>query len=171
MNAIIGMLQLAQRTSLTPQQEDYLDKAGFSALSLLRIINDILDFSKIEAGKLDMEVIPFSLDEVLESLATMISVKTQEKDLELLFSRASDVPVNLLGDPLRLGQILINLSNNAVKFTERGEILLRISLVNQKADRATIKFSVEDTGIGMSQEQMGKSVSYTHLTLPTICSV
>jgi PAS domain S-box-containing protein len=156
MNAIIGLSDLALRTSLTPKQQDYLNKVHSSANSLLGIINDILDFSKIEAGKLDMEVIPFSLDEVLESLATMISVKTQEKDLELLFSRASDVPVNLLGDPLRLGQILINLSNNAVKFTERGEILLRISLVNQKADRATIEFSVEDTGIGMSQEQMGK---------------
>ncbi|MGK0299129.1 MAG: two-component system sensor histidine kinase/response regulator, partial [Gammaproteobacteria bacterium] len=156
MNAIIGLSDLALRTSLTPKQQDYLNKVHSSANSLLGIINDILDFSKIEAGKLDMEVIPFSLDEVLESLATMISVKTQEKSLELLFSRGSDVPVNLLGDPLRLGQILINLSNNAVKFTEQGEILLRINLVHQKDGRATIRFSVEDTGIGMSKEQMGK---------------
>jgi PAS domain S-box-containing protein len=156
MNAIIGLSDLALRTELSPKQRDYLSKVHSSANALLGIINDILDFSKIEAGKLDMESVPFSVDSVLENLATVISVKTQEKGLELLFSRAPDVTPYLVGDPLRLGQILINLANNAVKFSNEGEILLSISLVEEQHGKARLKFSVQDTGIGMTEEQMGK---------------
>ena len=156
MNAIIGLSDLALRTELTPKQKDYLSKVHTSANSLLGIINDILDFSKIEAGKMDIESVPFSLDAVLENLATVVSVKTQEKGLELLFSRDPDVPADLIGDPLRLGQILVNLANNAVKFTQEGEILVYISLVEELDEKARLRFSVHDTGIGMSEEQLGR---------------
>lgn len=156
MNAIIGLSDLALRTELTPKQQDYLNKVHSSGVSLLGIINDILDFSKIEAGKMDIESVSFSLDEVLENLATVVSVKTQEKGLELLFSREPEVPAGLIGDPLRLGQILVNLSNNAVKFTHEGEILVSIILVGMEGDRVRLKFSVRDTGIGMSEEQVGR---------------
>jgi CheY-like chemotaxis protein len=156
MNAIIGLSDLALGTKLSPKQRDYLNKIHSSAYALLGIINDILDFSKIEAGKLDLESVPFSVDSVLENLATVISVKTQEKGLELLFSRAPDVPPHLVGDPLRLGQVLVNLANNAVKFTDEGEILLSIRLVEEKQGKVMLKFSVRDTGIGMTEKQMGK---------------
>ena len=156
MNAIIGLSNLALNTELTPKQQDYLNKVHLSANDLLGIINDILDFSKIEAGKLDIEAVPFSLDSVLENLATVVSIKTQEKELELLFSRKPEVPANLIGDPLRLGQILVNLSNNAVRFTEEGEILISISLINQQANNVRISFAVHDTGIGITEEQQAK---------------
>ncbi|TNF99646.1 MAG: response regulator, partial [Gammaproteobacteria bacterium] len=156
MNAIIGLTDLALRTKLTPKQQDYLSKVHTSAISLLGIINDILDFSKIEAGKMDIESVPFFLDAVLENLATVVSVKTQEKGLELLFSRAPDVPADLIGDPLRLGQVLVNLCNNAVKFTHEGEILVYISLLDKEEGKARLKFSIHDTGIGMTEEQVGK---------------
>ena len=157
MNAIIGLTDLCLRTELKPKQEDYLHKVHASSTALLGIINDILDFSKIEAGKLDMEAIPFELDEVLDHLATVVSVKTQEKGLELLFSRAHDVPAELLGDPLRLGQVLTNLANNAVKFTDPGgEIMVTINMVERVREKATLEFSVSDTGIGMTKEQQGR---------------
>ncbi len=156
MNAIIGLSDLALRTELTAKQQDYLNKVHSSANSLLGIINDILDFSKIEAGKLDIESAPFSLYAVLENLATVVSIKTQEKGLELLFSRDPDVPAELIGDPLRLGQVLVNLLNNAVKFTHEGEILVAIGLVNKENGKAKLKFSVRDTGIGMTEEQLGR---------------
>jgi len=157
MNAIIGLTDLCLRTELNPKQEDYLHKVHASSSALLGIINDILDFSKIEAGKLDMEAIPFELDEVLDHLATVVSVKTQEKGLELLFSRAPDVPAELIGDPLRLGQVLTNLANNAVKFTDPGgEIMVTINMVEQVEVKATLEFSVSDTGIGMTKEQQGR---------------
>jgi PAS domain S-box-containing protein len=155
MNAVIGMTHLALKTELTPKQRDYLAKIQSSANSLLGIINDILDFSKIEAGKLDMEAVDFNLEDVLDNLANLITVKTQEKkELEVLFFTAQDVPRFLIGDPLRLGQILINLANNAVKFTESGEIVVSTELVNQVNGRVTLKFSVSDTGIGLTQKQM-----------------
>ncbi|MEW8626574.1 MAG: transporter substrate-binding domain-containing protein [Candidatus Thiodiazotropha sp.] len=154
MNAIIGMTDLCRRTSgLTEKQQDYLDKAHYSAVSLLRIINDILDFSKIEAGKLELESSPFELNEVLESLATLASIKAQEKGIELLYERHIDVPDNLLGDPLRLGQILLNLTNNAVKFTDAGEIVISISKVAHAKDSVTLEVAVKDSGIGMTTEQ------------------
>ncbi len=157
MNAVIGMTHLALKTKLTPKQQDYLHKIHSSANSLLGIINDILDFSKIEAGKMDMESVDFNLDDVLDNLGNLISVKAQEKeDLEVLFATGTDVPRFLVGDPLRLGQVLINLANNAVKFTDSGHIVVATELVNQTQDKVTLKFSVSDTGIGLTKEQAGK---------------
>jgi len=156
MNAIIGLSDLCLKTDLTNKQEDYLGKIYASANALLGIINDILDFSKIEAGKLEIESIPFEIDEVLENLATVVLVKTQEKGLELMFDRSPEVPGVMIGDPLRLGQVLINLCNNAAKFTEKGEILVSIKLAGRKDDRVVLQCTVRDTGIGMTPEQRGR---------------
>jgi two-component system sensor histidine kinase/response regulator len=156
MNAIMGMAHLALKTDLTAKQYDYLKKVDISARSLLGIINDILDFSKIEAGKMDMEAVDFQLEDTLENISTLVGIKTQEKGLELLFKIDPSVPRALVGDPLRLGQILINLSNNAVKFTDTGEIVVATELVKKDQARVTLKFSVHDTGIGMTAEQAAK---------------
>jgi PAS domain S-box-containing protein len=156
MNAIIGMSHLCLGTELQPRQRDYIEKVYSSSQSLLGIINDILDFSKIEAGKLEMESIPFRLDEVLNNLGNLIAIKAQEKGLELLFDTHPDVPRALIGDPLRLGQILLNLAGNAVKFTEEGEIVVHTEAVRVTADEVEIKVSVQDTGIGMTREQCDK---------------
>jgi len=156
MNAIVGMSHLALQTKLSPKQEDYIQKIQGGAHSLLRIINDILDFSKIEAGKLDIESIEFNLEDVLDNLANMIPIKAREKHLEILFATAADVPLSLVGDPLRLGQILLNLTNNAVKFTEQGEIVISTQLANKTEDQVTLAFSVQDTGIGMTAAQAAK---------------
>jgi signal transduction histidine kinase/DNA-binding response OmpR family regulator len=156
MNAIIGMSHLAMKTDLTPKQSDYLKKVDISAKSLLGIINDILDFSKIEAGKLDMESVDFQLEDTLDNISTLVGIKTQEKGLELLFKTDPAVPTALVGDPLRLGQILINLSNNAVKFTDSGEIVVLTELVKKDGAQVTLKFSVRDTGIGMTEQQAAK---------------
>ncbi|MEJ2221614.1 MAG: ATP-binding protein, partial [Desulfobacterales bacterium] len=156
MNAIMGMAHLAMKTDLTAKQYDYLKKVDISAKSLLGIINDILDFSKIEAGKMDMESVDFQLEDTLDNISTLVGIKTQEKGLELLFKTDPSVPRALVGDPLRLGQILINLSNNAVKFTDTGEIVVATELVKQDKAQVTLKFSVHDTGIGMTAEQAAK---------------
>ena len=156
MNAIIGMSHLALKTDLDHKQYDYLNKIDVSAKSLLGIINDILDFSKIEAGKLDTESVDFQLEELLDNIASLVSVKTQEKKLELLFKTDPSVPTSLVGDPLRLGQILTNLSNNAVKFTDKGQIIVSTEFVKKDNTQATLKFSVQDTGIGMTAEQATK---------------
>ena len=157
MNAVIGMAHLALKTELTPKQKDYLNKIQSSANSLLGIINDILDFSKIEAGKLDMESVEFNLDDVLDNLANLVTVKAQEKEnLEILFATANEVPRFLVGDPLRLGQVLINLANNAVKFTDSGEIVVSTEVLKQNETGLSLKFSVRDTGIGLTEEQIGK---------------
>ena len=156
MNAIIGMTHLAMQTQLSAKQEDYLQKIQTGAHSLLRIINDILDFSKIEAGKLDIENIEFNLEDVLENMANLVPAKAREKHLEILFATAPDIPLALVGDPLRLGQILLNLTNNAVKFTEQGEIVIATELLNKNDDQVTLQFSVRDTGIGMSADQAAK---------------
>ena len=129
MNAIMGMAHLALKTDLTAKQYDYLKKVDISAKSLLGIINDILDFSKIEAGKMDMESVDFQLEDTLDNISTLVGIKTQEKGLELLFKTDPSVPTALVGDPLRLGQVLINLSNNAVKFTDTGEIVICSELI------------------------------------------
>lgn len=154
MNAIIGMSQLALNTQLEPRQRNFIEKVNRSAHNLLGIINDILDFSKIEAGKLTLEHIPFDLDTPLEMLSNLVGLRAQEKGLELLFDIAPNVPKYLIGDPLRLEQILINLSSNAVKFTERGEVLLRIRMLEGTDTSVRLHFSVRDTGIGISQEQL-----------------
>ena len=156
MNAIIGMSHLALRTDLTPKQRDYVSKVNVSAQNLLGIINDILDFSKIEAGKLDLEQIDFDLSGVLGNLANQVTMKAQEKGLELIFDVAPSVPASLVGDPLRLGQVLLNLVNNAVKFTEKGEIVVSVTPESVGENEATLAFSVRDTGIGMTEEQRKK---------------
>ena len=156
MNAIIGMTHLALKTQLSPKQEDYLKKVKSAAQSLLGIINDILDFSKIEAGKLDIEKTDFRLEDVLDNLSTIVGQKAQDKNLEFLIAAQHDIPHNLIGDPLRLGQILINLVNNAVKFTDHGEVVVTAALEEQLADRAKVKFSVRDSGIGMTPEQSAR---------------
>jgi len=156
MNAIIGMTHLALKTELQPKQRDYLEKTSRAAHSLLGIINDILDFSKIEAGKLAMETIPFQLEEVLTNLSSVISYKAHEKGLEFLIHVARDVPATLMGDPLRLGQVLLNLASNAVKFTEHGEIAVRVTVGDFEADHTRLWFIVSDTGIGMSAEQQSR---------------
>ncbi|HFD81211.1 MAG TPA: response regulator, partial [Gammaproteobacteria bacterium] len=156
MNAIIGLSHLALGTELTPKQHDYIAKVYRSAQTLLGIINDILDFSKIEAGKLDMECIEFDLQEVLDNLASMVALKASDKGLEFLISAPPDLPMQLVGDPLRLGQILINLANNAVKFTDKGEITVAIKPVKVDEGEVTLRFEVHDTGVGMTEEQRGK---------------
>jgi two-component system sensor histidine kinase/response regulator len=156
MNAILGLTHLALKTDLTSKQSDYLSKVKSAAQSLLGIINDILDFSKIEAGKLEMEQIDFELEKVLENLSNVTGHKAQDKNLEFLIASQHDIPPNLVGDPLRLGQILINLVNNAIKFTERGEILVTLAVEEQAADRVKLKFAVRDSGIGMTPEQSAR---------------
>jgi two-component system sensor histidine kinase/response regulator len=156
MNAIIGMTHLALKTDLSPKQAGYLNKVKSAAQSLLGIINDILDFSKIEAGKLDMEKTDFQLENVLDNLSSIVSQKAYEKNLEFLISAQHDMPTNLVGDPLRLGQILINLVNNAIKFTEHGEVLVTVILEEQFTDTAKLKFAVRDSGIGMTAEQSAR---------------
>ena len=153
MNAIIGMTHLALKTDLTPKQRDYLTKAKAAAQSLLSIINDVLDFSKIEAGKLQMEKTDFRLEKVLENVSSVVSQKAHDKNLEFLIAAQQDLPSNLVGDPLRLGQILINLVSNAVKFTDRGEVAVTVAIEEKVSDRINLKFSVRDSGIGMTPEQ------------------
>jgi signal transduction histidine kinase/CheY-like chemotaxis protein/HPt (histidine-containing phosphotransfer) domain-containing protein len=156
MNAIIGLSHLSLKTDLTRKQRDYLNKISAAAANLLGIINDILDFSKIEAGKLSMEAIDFNLSQTMEDLANVVTVKASEKNLELIFDMEDNVPLALVGDPLRLNQILINLTNNAVKFTSNGEVKLQVRCLEQHKDSVTLEFSVQDTGIGMTQEQISQ---------------
>ena len=156
MNAIIGMSHLALKTSLSHQQRDYLLKVQSAGKHLLGIINDILDISKIEAGKLELEQVNFNLERMLDNVAALISEKAAAKGLELIIDIASDVPQALIGDPLRLGQILINYANNAVKFTERGEICIQIRLLKALHDQVTLHCSVRDTGIGLTAEQKSR---------------
>ncbi len=153
MNAIIGMSHLALKTDLTPKQHNYISKVHRSAESLLGIINDILDFSKIEAEKLDIESIDFHIEDVFDNLSNLVGLRAEEQGLELLFDIDPAVSTGLVGDPLRLGQILINFGNNAVKFTERGEIVISAKLEESTEQRIIIDFSVRDTGIGMTPEQ------------------
>ncbi|CAK0742962.1 two-component system, sensor histidine kinase and response regulator [Gammaproteobacteria bacterium] len=156
MNAVIGMLYLLQKTDLTEQQKNYIHKIQTASASLLGIINDILDFSKIEAGKLELETTRFRLADVMGHLADVTSDAVRQKDIEVVLSVAPDVPDALLGDPLRLGQILLNLVSNAVKFTNRGEVVLQIVPVMVTDETVVLRFSVRDTGIGMTREQMAR---------------
>ena len=167
MNAVLGMIHLALRTGLTPQQQDFLHKAETAAKSLLGILNDILDFSKIEAGMLDFERIEFDIHGVLDNLITVISPRLQDKDVELVITVASDVPARLVGDPLRLGQILINLAGNAAKFTEHGEVRIALALEKPvQPGQAVLRIEVHDTGIGISAEQLDKLfVPFTQLDI------
>ena len=156
MNAIIGLNHLLMKTELDEKQKDYTVKVYNSAHNLLGIINDILDFSKIEAGKMDIETIDFELNIVFENLTNLIGIKAQEKGLELVIDIDSEIPNYLIGDPLRLGQILLNYTNNAIKFTECGEIVVSASLLEKSDNDVKILFSVKDTGIGLTEEQRNK---------------
>ncbi|MBU1978994.1 MAG: PAS domain S-box protein [Gammaproteobacteria bacterium] len=153
MNAILGLTQLVLDTELTHRQQDFLKKAHSSARSLLGILNDILDFSKIEAGHMGIEQVPFRLQESLEQVADLFGAQAEEKGAELLFEVAPDVPAEILGDPLRLSQVLTNLVGNAVKFTERGEIRIKVEVVERNPATQRLRFSVRDTGIGLSSGQ------------------
>ncbi len=157
MNAIIGMSHLALQTKLNEKQYNYIDKVNRSAESLLGIINDILDFSKIEAGKLEMEIIDFRLEDVMDTLLSLVGFKAEDQGLELLFDIDTNVPTALNGDPLRLGQLLTNLSNNAIKFTEPGgEVIISTQLKEEDETGVLLQFSVRDSGIGMTPEQQQK---------------
>jgi CheY-like chemotaxis protein len=156
MNAIMGLVELALQTELTSKQRDYLGKVKSSSHSLLGIINDILDLSKIEANRIELETIDFHLESVLDRLADLTTIRAEEKGIELIYCIGSGTPMFLKGDPTRLGQILLNLVNNAVKFTESGEIVVKIELEKIVEDQVTLKFTVKDTGIGMTAEQMEK---------------
>ncbi len=156
MNAVIGMAYLAFKTRLTSRQQSYISKIYVAANTLLGIINDILDFSKIESGQLHIEHVPFRLEDLLDNLAAIISQKAEEKELEVLFRVDKNIPSTLIGDPLRLSQVLTNLANNAVKFTEKGEIVISCSLVENLGDKVKLRFVVRDTGIGITPEQQDK---------------
>ncbi|WP_305856195.1 PAS domain S-box protein [Balneatrix alpica] len=156
MNAILGMTHLALGTELNERQRHYLTKVDSAAKSLLQILNDILDFSKIEAGRLEMEVVPFNLEVVLQESAQLFTLKAVEKGLELILDLPPDLPIHLRGDPLRLGQVLNNLISNAIKFTQQGEILLAVEVLQQDGESVELKFSVQDSGIGMNTEQQEK---------------
>jgi two-component system, sensor histidine kinase and response regulator len=156
MNAIIGMSRLALMRDPSPPLRNYLDKILGASEHLMAIINDILDFSRIEAGKLAIEKVPFALDDMLDQLASLTDVKLESKGIELVFRVGPGVPQQLVGDPLRLGQVLINLAGNAVKFTERGEIVVAVEVLKSDAQGVTLAFSVTDTGIGMTPEQAAR---------------
>ena len=156
MNAIIGMSHLALQTHLDKKQRNYIEKVHRAGENLLGIINDILDFSKIEAGKMTMESVDFHLEDVMDHLANLVGMKAEDKGLELLFSSQPNVPTALVGDPLRLGQVLVNLGNNAVKFTERGEIVIGVEQVARLDHEVELHFWVRDSGIGMTAAQCDK---------------
>ena len=156
MNAIIGLSELLLRTELNAKQQDQLTKIFLSANNLLQIINDLLDISKVEAGKMALEQRPIDLDQVLDDLAMVLANDVEKKGLELLFDVDPDVPRHVIGDPLRLGQVLLNLAGNARKFTDQGEIIVSLSLVTQSVDMAGIRFSVKDTGIGIAEAQLAE---------------
>lgn len=156
MNAVIGLNHLLMKTDLDLKQKDYARKIGLSAENLLGIINDILDFSKIEAGKLEIEHVDFDLDDVLSNLSNMMGVKAEEKEIEVLIAKGKETPTDLIGDPLRLGQVLLNLATNAIKFTDKGEVALRVEVAKQTKKTVDLKFMVKDTGIGITPEQKAK---------------
>jgi CheY-like chemotaxis protein len=150
------MSHLALQTDLSRKQKNYIEKTHRAAESLLGIINDILDFSKIEAGKLDIESIDFRLEDVFENLANLVGIKAEDQGLELLFDIDPNLPTAVIGDPLRLGQILVNLGNNAVKFTNKGEVVIAVKVLEQDADKVKLHFMVTDTGVGISADEQQK---------------
>ncbi len=153
MNAVIGLTQLALKTDLTVQQRDYLGKVNAASLALLGVLNDILDFSKIEAGKLTFETLRIDLREVVTQLADLLELKAAEKDLAMRYFIDPELPQQMLGDPLRLRQVLLNLADNAIKFTKRGQVSIAARMLERTADRVRVEFSVRDTGIGIEPAQ------------------
>ncbi len=156
MNAIVGLGRLMLGTRLDSRQRDYQEKVLLSADVLLEVINDVLDYSRIEAGKLTLEQIPFDLNQVVRKVAGVVALKAQEKGIELLFQIDRDVPRWALGDPSRLAQVLVNLANNAIKFTQAGEVIIRVSVKDRTDERAVFWFSVRDTGIGIAASRLGE---------------
>lgn len=154
MNAIIGMSRLAMKTGLTPKQADYIEKVQIASNELLGIIDGILDFSKIEAGKLILESTDFSLERVLNNVSSVVSIRAEEKSLELVFNLDTRIPELICGDPIRISQILTNLITNAIKFTEKGEVVISINVEEFNSERVTLAFAVRDTGIGLTEKQM-----------------
>ncbi|MEK3773711.1 response regulator [Paenibacillus sp. FSL K6-4396] len=154
LSGIINFSLLLQRTDLSPQQKDYLSKINASSQTLLALVNDILDFSKIEAGKLMLEKVSFSPEEVIKRVADQIGVAIGHKDIEVIFTTDPDLPLTVIGDPFRLEQVILNLLSNAIKFTERGYVTLQAEVLSLEAERVHVRFEVEDTGIGMSPEQL-----------------
>ncbi len=159
MNSIIGFTELSLKTQLSPKQNDYIQKIQYSSKSLLKIINDILDFSKIESGKLDIEEVGFDLEQIFENISNVFSNVVVEKDIDIIIHADSDVPTGLAGDPVRLEQILINLTNNAIKFTEKGEVKISVNLYKDIGSTKILKFTIADTGIGIPQEKIKKLFS------------
>ena len=159
MNSIIGFSHLCLQTRLNEAQRDYLEKVYSSANSLLDIINDTLDYSKIDSGKLELEKSPFNLNEVLNNVSFNIGLRAEEKRLEFMIDNGIEIPQSLVGDSLRLGQILSNLAGNAVKFTETGEVAIKVEKLSTSQNKVVLRFSVSDTGIGMSHEQLSKLFS------------
>ncbi|MEQ8398863.1 response regulator [Thalassobaculum sp.] len=156
MNGVIGLSGLALKSELPEHARDYLEKINRSSLMLLRIIDDILDFSKIEAGQMSIEATEFDLDDVLQDVATLVADRQEQKSVEVVFSSDPNLPRTLVGDPHRLGQVLLNLIGNALKFTEAGEIVVRISATERTGDQLRLQVSVADTGIGMTEEQVAR---------------
>ncbi len=156
MNAILGMSQLALQSGLDARQAGYVRNVHNAAESLLGILGDILDLSKIEAGHLEMERIEFDLDEVLDRLASVIGLRAEEKGLELVYALPPRLPRRLVGDPARLGQVLVNLANNAIKFTERGEVVVSVALLQREAQAVQLRFEVRDTGIGLRPDEAAR---------------
>ena len=156
MNAIIGLSYLALKTDLTPKQQDYVQKIHSASTSLLGIINEILDFSKIEAGKLQLDPAPFVLDEMMDNVFNLTHTQANAKGLEFLYHIDPNIPQNLIGDPLRLAQVMTNLINNAVKFTGSGSITIDGKVVARLENKIELRFSVSDTGIGMTPEQVAR---------------
>ena len=156
MNAVIGLSHLALKDDMPPKQRDYLQKINTSGTALLGVINDILDFSKIEAGKVELEKAPFWLDDVLDRMSTLVAQKAFEKGLEFLIHVAPDVPNGLVGDAMRLGQVLTNLVNNAVKFTQTGQVKIHITVAQRRNVQVELKVAVTDTGVGMTPEQSSR---------------
>ena len=156
MNAVIGLSLLALKTAMTSKQHDYVTKIHNAGVTVLSLMNDILDFSKIEAGKLDMEQADFAFDEMVANVSAAVGERAAAKGLEFRLHTTPDIPQHLIGDSLRLGQVILNLINNAVKFTSAGEIGMKVELLEQTGDRAKLRFEVRDTGIGMTREQVSK---------------
>ncbi len=154
MNAIIGMSHLLRQAGLPAKEKNFVQKISAASNTLLRLIDDILDFSKIEADRLELENLPFNLDDVLTNLSDLVGLKAQEKGLELVLAKSRDVPIVLVGDALRLGQVLTNLTNNAIKFTESGEVIIKIDVMTEADETVTLRFAIKDTGIGLSKEQL-----------------
>ena len=162
MNAILGLSHLILKTELSERQRDYVQKVESSGLHLMGIINDILDFSKVEAGKIELEQAEFELQSLLDSAIALVAEKSCAKGLDLVFDVAPDVPRHLVGDSLRLSQILVNFANNAVKFTEHGEIVVSAQVQQRVGDQLLMRFAVKDTGIGMTPDQMTRLFESFH---------